>query len=277
MTITTSWTRTLIACAFCFATLLAARAEDIIIPGSGNPEYVVVELAKAFNESQTRHRVSVPTSTGTAGALRDLFEGKVSIGRVGRPLRDSESAKGLVYVPLGRDPVVFIAGAGVTVRNVTRAQMVDAYLGKLSNWSQLGGNPGAIRAVGREETDASRQAVAREIKAFTNIKFHDSVKVVNLDPQAIALMDRYPTSLGFLNRSSLHTAKTKLVPLALDGVQPTPENLAAGHYPLWLEFGLAYRKDALTEGGREFLRFVESPSGARVLRAYGILPPATRG
>ena len=66
----------------CVLAVTAVRAEDISIPGSGNCEFVLAQLAKAFNASQNRHRVSVPPSTGTAGALRDLNDDKATIGRV---------------------------------------------------------------------------------------------------------------------------------------------------------------------------------------------------
>lgn len=253
-----------------------AYAEDITIPGTGNNEYVLAQLAKAFNASQNRHRVSVPPSTGTAGALRDLNEDKTSIGRVGRPLREAELAKGLTYFSLGRDPVVFVGGAGVTAKNVTEPQLIDVYTGKIRDWRDLGGKPGPIRAVRREDTDASRQAISRVLKSFGSVKYHEGIKVVNLDPQLLELLDRYPASLGFLNRSALYAAKTKLVPLALGGVEPTPENVESGRYPIVLEFGLAYKASTLTEAGRQFMAYTGSPAGARLLREFGVLPPVTR-
>jgi phosphate transport system substrate-binding protein len=256
--------------------MTTVRAEDITIPGSGNNEFVLSQLANAFNASQNRHKVSVPPSSGTAGALRDLNEGKTAIGRVGRPLKEEERAKGLSYFSLGRDPVVFVGGSGITTKGVTRTQMIDAYMGKITDWRDLGGKPAPIRAVGREETDASRQAISRDIKAFGGMKYFDGVKVVNLDPQLLELLDRYPTSLGFLNRSALNAAKTKLVPLALDGVPPTPDNVDNGRYPIVLDFGLAYKSNGITDAGREFMAFIESPAGIKILRANGVLPPATR-
>ncbi len=252
-------------------------AEDITIPGTGNCEFVVGQLAQAFNASQKRHRVTVPPSTGTAGALRDLNNDKASIGRVGRPLKDEERANGLTYVPLGRDAVVFVGGSGITVKGISRAQAVDVYTGKITDWQVLGGKPAPIRTIGREETDASRMVIQRDIKAFVGMKFHEGVKVVNLDPQMLELLDRYPTSLGFLNRSALKAAKTKVLPLALDGIAPTPENVEKGRYTLTMEFGLAYRNTGLTDGGREFMAFIASPAGARILRENGVVaPPATR-
>jgi len=264
-----------IACFAALALLNAALAEELVIPGSGNPEYVLAKLAAAFNAQQTQHSVSVPPSTGTAGALRDVEAGTASLGRVGRPLKPEEQAKGLTYVAIGRDAVVFVAGAGVTARNITQAQVADVYTGKVSDWSDLGGKPGPIRAIGREVTDTSRQSIGRIIKPLATIALADSVKMAHLDPQMIELLDRFPTSLGFLNQSALHACKTRVVNLALDGIEPTPENVGNGRYPLWLEFGLIYKPNALTPAGKAFLEFVQSPAGSRILREHGVLPAST--
>jgi phosphate transport system substrate-binding protein len=254
-----------------------SRAEDLVIPGCGNPEYVLGQLAQAFNARQSQHRVVVPPSTGTAGALRDVGEGLSPLGRVGRMLKDDERKQGFLYVSLGRDPVVIAGGAGVTVRNLSTSQLVDIYSGKITNWSDLGGKAAPIRAVGRENSDASRQAVARVIKAFKDITFGPGVKIVNLDPQLLALLDRYPSSLGFLNRSALAACTTRVVHLALDGVDPTPENLERGSYPAWVELGLIHKPNGLTPAARAFLDFIRSPEGERMLRRYGILPPGGPG
>lgn len=254
----------------------AAFAEELIIPGSGNPEYVLTQLAKAFNQQQSQHTVTIPSSTGTAGALRDIEEGTASLGRVGRPLKEDERNKGIAYTALGRDPVVFAAGAGVTVRSITPTQAVDAFSGRLTDWRELGGNPGPIRAIGRETTDASKQALSRRFKLFENLVYGESIKVVLLDPELIALLDRFPTSLGFLNKSALSACNSKIVYLALDGVEATSENVENGSYPLWLELGLIYKPDALTPAGQAFLEFVRSPAGVRVLREHGVLPAVSK-
>ncbi|MCC9000465.1 MAG: hypothetical protein LM522_13405, partial [Candidatus Contendobacter sp.] len=172
--------------------------------------------------------------------------------------------------------VVFAAGAGVTARSITPTQAVDAFSGRLTDWRELGGNPGPIRAIGRETTDASRQALNRRIKSFENIAYGENIKVVHLDPELIALLDRFPTSLGFLNKSALGACNSKIVYLALDGVEPTSENVEKGSYPLWLELGLIYKPDALTPAGQAFLEFVRSPAGVRVLREHGVLPAVSK-
>ncbi len=261
-------------CVSAFLLAATAAAETLVIPGSGNPEYVLAELARVFNSQQKQHQIVIPSTTGTAGALRDIKNGSASVARVGRILTEAERSGGLTYYPLGRDPVAFVGGAAVSARSLTRSQIVDIYTGKLSNWRDLGGKPAPIRAIGREATDASHRAISQEIKAFAGMEVHESVKIVHLDPQVIELLDRFPTSIGFLNRSALRAAKTNLVMLALDSVEPTAESLKSGRYPLWLEFGLIYKESSLTAAGRAFLKFIESPAGVGVLLANGVLPAA---
>jgi phosphate transport system substrate-binding protein len=180
----------------------------------------------------------------------------------------------LVFISLGRDPVAFAAGAGVSVKGLTSAQALDAYSGKITNWKELGGKPAPIRAVGRESTDASRQAINRSIRAFETIKFGDNVKVVHLDPQMIEVLDRFPSSLGFLNRSALAACSTKLVLLSLDGVEPSPQNVGVGRYPLMLELGLIHKAGKLPAGPKAFVEFVQSSTGIKILRENGVLAAA---
>lgn len=257
-----------------FLTLLCcspAPAETLIIPGSGNPEYILGVLAKAFNEQQSLHRVVIPPTIGSAGAFREISEGNASIGRIGRPLIEKERQQGLSYHSLGRDPIVFVGGSGVTARNINRAQVIAIYSGQISNWQELGGKPATIRAIGRESTNGPSLSIASKIEGFNSIKYSDSVKFAHLDSQLLELLDRFPASFGFLNRSALSAAKTRLTLLSLDGTEASAENLISGRYPLSVEIGLIYKKNKLTEAGHSFLRFISSPRGLDILHAHGLV------
>lgn len=263
---------------FLFVCLLAPMpvfAEQFEVPGSGNPESLLRELAAAFNDQQAVHRVSIPASVGTSGGIRAIEQETATLARVGRPLKPEELAMGIVFVPLGRDPVVIVAGAGVKVTDISSRQVLAIYRGEVDNWKDLGTEAGPIRAVGREISDASRNAMSKYIPELREIKYGPGIKVVHLDPQLVELLDRYPTSFGILNKTATLACQTKVVLLALNGVKATAENLKKGLYPVWLELGLIYKPDALTPGNKAFLDFIKSPSGVAILEKFGVLPAET--
>ena len=198
--------------------------------------------------------------------------GTATLGRVGRPLKKSELDKGIVYLPLGRDPVVFVGGAEVTVRNLTEDQILKIYAGGITDWSALGGQPAHIRVIGREVTDASRRAIGSSLKPFADMAFGEPVKVVNLDPEMVALLDRFPTSLGFLNTSALKVCSTPVVMLDYNGIVPSVENMKNGLYPFWIEFGLIYKPGSLTVEDRAFLDYLNTAAAQDLLRGLGIQP-----
>ena len=248
-------------------------AETLVSPGSGNPHYLLTQLADSFNARQSDHKVIIPISTGSAGAIRDVSSGNASIGRVGRPLKEQERALGLDYLSLGRDPVVFVGGSRVSLRNLTRAQIVSIYNGDVSNWEELGGAPGVIRAIGREPSDASTQGIQKALPQFGKQPYADSVKIAHLDYHLLELLDRYRFSFGFLNKSGLKAAKSTLVEFDFESATPTAENVASGRYPFWIEMGLIFKASALTDAGRAFIAFIKSPEGVRQIRQIGVLPP----
>lgn len=256
--------------------VIPSFAEELSLPGSGNPEFILGKLAEAFNASQTRHHVTIPESEGTAGALRAIEEGSATLARVGRPLKESEQAGGIRYIPLGLDPVVFVAGAGVTVKGITSAQAVAIYKGDISDWSELGGEAAPIRAIGREVSDSSRKAMGAYIPELLDITYGPGIKVVHLDPQLIELLDRYPSSFGILNRSATLACQTPVVHLELDGAAPTIANLEGNRYPVWREMGLIHGPKGLSAAGKAFVEFIQSREGIAVLEQYGVSPMPPR-
>lgn len=156
----------------------------------------------------------------------------------------------------------------------SQAQVIEVYSGKLTNWRELGGRPAPIRVIGRESTDTARQSINRVIKPFENITCGDDVKLVHLDPQMLDLLDRYPASLGFVNRSALAACKTKVVPIALDGVDGLPQNVALGRYPLWIDFGLIHKAGPLSPAAKAYVAFARSTVGVGILREHGVMAAA---
>jgi phosphate transport system substrate-binding protein len=164
--------------------------------------------------------------------------------------------------------VVAVAGAAVTVRGISSEQLKGIFGGKITDWSELGGQRAPIRAIGKEPSDSIRRQLGAK---FPDLVYAESVKIVHLDPYLIELIDRYPSSFAIMNRSALEACKSKVVILALDGVLPSIDNLANGTYPLSTEYGLIHKAGRLSPAGKAFVDFIRSPNGEKILRAHGVL------
>ena len=61
-------------------------AETLIIPGTGACEFVLMDLAAAFNARNPGQELVIPSSIGTSGGIRALLQDQCVLARVVAPL-----------------------------------------------------------------------------------------------------------------------------------------------------------------------------------------------
>jgi phosphate transport system substrate-binding protein len=265
--------RSLLAALAALLFAATASSEELVIPGAGPPETVTRMLAEAFNAAQSAYRVTVPKSTGIAGAMRAIDQNESALARMlDRGDLDELAKRGMHFIPFGMDAVVFMVGVRVANKSFTTQQLVDIFSGRLTDWRELGLQPGAIRVVYREPTEASLRLIQLHLEPFRTLVFAPEGKQVHRDFEVLELLDRFGTGIGFGVRSNLPSAKTAVRATSLDGVEPTPENVAAGRYKLVHRFGFLHKPSSLTPGARAFLAFVDSGEGRAVIQRAGVVP-----
>lgn len=247
-------------------------ADNLEIPGTGACEVLLAEVAAAFNARHPLHRVSVPRSIGTVGAMRLVLSDQAALVRVGRTLTPEEKDQGLTYLPFARDMVIFAVGAKVPVRGITTTQLVDIYTGKINTWQALGGPQAPIRLLLRQPGDSSLLVIQKHLEAFRTITFDPAGKVPYTDPDMLAMLQKYNYAIGWLTFSSLKRAKTPIYPLALDAVAPTLENAKSNKYKLLEEYALVFKKKRLNYLAKIFLEFLFSQEGKAVMEQLGAIP-----
>ena len=90
----------------------------------------------------------------------------------------------------------------------------------------------------------------------------------------VDLLNKFPTSIGFLTNSSVNAPGNTMKTIGIDGATPTPENLRSGGYPLKTTYGLIHRKERLNDTALKFIDFVFSEKGKRVIEDHGLVPAA---
>jgi len=259
---------------FLFFGPLPVCADTLEIPGTGACEVLLQAVAAAFNKQHPGHQVTILPSIGTIGGMRRVINDEAVLVRVARPLIKEEKAQGLTYLPFARDMVIFTVGAKVPIRNITTAQLVDVYTGKIDTWQKLGGPPVPIRVLLRQPGDSSLRVVQKHLEAFLQIAFTPAAKVLYTDPDMLATLQKYTYSIGWVTFSSLKGAQPPIHPLSLDGIAPTPENAQSHQYKLIEEYALVFKEKQLNDLARRFLDFLFSQEGRAVMQHYGVIPVA---
>jgi len=249
-----------------------AVAEPLAVPGTGACEIVLTKLAAAFNAHNPEHEVSVPPSTGSTGGIRSVIAGDAVLARVARPLKESEREAGLKYKPFARDTVLFVVGRDVKVRNLTTAQIVDIFSGKILNWREIGGEEAPVRVLTREPDDSSLGVIRAHITPFLTMELCTFSKCLYHDYEMVETLTKYRNSIGWLTGSSFQAIRDETSALALDGVSPTRQNVLAGSYKLVEEYALVYKPGNLKGAARAFTRFLFSGAGKARMEELGLIP-----
>lgn len=113
-------------------------------------------------------------------ALQSLQDGKVDLAAVGRSLTAQEKAN-LVVVPQDRKKIAIVVGANNPFTgNLTFEQFAKIFRGEITDWSEVGGEPGPIQLVDRPDANDTRQAL-QTYDVFKQAPFQAAAGAIKLD------------------------------------------------------------------------------------------------
>ena len=146
----------------------------------------------------------------------------------------------LELTQLAKKPLCFLSIQKNPVDNLTVKQIQQIYSGEITNWKQAGGNDERIRAFQRPEGSGSQSALLRLMKGHTLIKPLEEDVVIGMGG-IIHQTANYKTikmrlDIAFVSTHRACERKKKIRHLAINGVQPTRENIINKTYPIANDF-----------------------------------------
>ena len=252
-----------------------ANESEIKVAGGSTALGSMELLAAAFQESHPRISVRIYQGIGSAGGFSAVAAGAADIGLMGRPLMGNELTMGLSSIEYARTPLAFIAGADVNVSGVTIEDVVKIYRGETTTWpngerirlilySASDLDTALEKQISRELSDAIDAALARPgmIFASSTQDGYDKVKEI-------------PGSFGFCSLTKVLTEKGSVRVLSYNGVLPSVKNLKNGSYPLYKPLFVVMKSNH-SRPVRDFLHFIFSSKGQRILEKAGDMPVSGR-
>ncbi len=239
-----------------------ASTSGIIIAGSTSVQPFAEALAEEYMRSNKGFEIDVQGGGSSAGVM-SAQTNTADIGMSSRSLKGDELK--LWFVEIARDGLAVIVHPSNAVSNLTLSQVRDIYSGKINNWSQLGGINREIHVITREEGSGTRSAF--ESLAMNKIEINPRSIVQDSNGTVKQLVSDDPNAIGYI---SMGLVNDKVKALELDGVKAVRENIINNTYFLSRPF-LFITSAPPVGKTKEFIDFVLSPEGKRLLNAEGLV------
>ena len=169
---------------------------------------------------------------------------------------------------LGRDALVFLVNEDNPVQSLTVQQIYDIYTGKITNWSEVGGDDVEIKAFLRPETSGSQTLMRKLILGDAKLIEGQFEEIPTMEGIINRLKDfeNDSSALGFsvyFYASTMHQVPGVRL-LNVEDIEPSNETISKGDYPLVNPFfvvtnaqssgnALDIRDWLLTDDGQDFV------------------------
>ncbi|MBQ3760385.1 MAG: WG repeat-containing protein [Clostridia bacterium] len=217
------------------------------------------------------------TYTNTVSAYERLMHGETDMIFCAGPSRaETEQAAGLgvefELTCMGYEAFVFIVNAENPLESITVDEIRGVYSGEITRWDELGVQDiGDIIAYQRNENSGS-QTTLEKLMGDTPLMKAPQMYVSDGMEDILTTIEyrNFPNAISFTFRffcKDMIGSGVKM--LAIDGVDPTEENIRNGSYPLITPIYAVTRKGDTNPNIQIFLDWIKGPQGQELLEKSG--------
>jgi phosphate transport system substrate-binding protein len=148
-----------------------------------------------------------------------------------------------------------VAHPGVGVKNLTKKQLQDVFAGKVANWKELGGADQKLVVINRPRSSGTRAVFAKTVMG--GVPINESSLTEDATGTVVSVVKQTPGAISYAAFSG--TRGAGLTELAVDGVEPTDDNITHGRYAVW-SYEHMFTLGPPTGEISRFIAFVQSNS-----------------
>lgn len=234
--------------------------------GSTSMEKVIGALGEAFMEANPDTTFTY-NPTGSGSGIQAVQEGRCDIGLSSRALKDAEKEAGLTETVLAYDGIAMIVNPANPVEDLSLEQIADIYTGKITNWSEVGGNDSQIVLIGREAGSGTRGGFEEIVGVVDACQYRQELSSTG---DVITTVAQNPDAIGY---ASLAAVKDTVKALKVAGVTPTEATVKDGTYTIQRPFVLATKTgEKLNDVAQAFFNYATSADASEIITAAGAVP-----
>lgn len=238
--------------------------------GSTSMESVIGILSEQFMADNPDVTVTYdPTGSGTG--IESASNGSCDIGLSSRALTDDETASGLNSTTVALDGIAIIVNAENPVEDLSVDQIAQLFTGAVTDWSEVGGNAGAVACIGREAGSGTRDG-------FESITGTEDTCVLSQELTStgavIEAVKGNPSAIGYASLSAVE-GQDGIKAITVGGVACTEENVQNGSYEIQRPFVMVTNSATeLSDAAQAFLDFATSSDANELITEAGAVPVA---
>jgi phosphate transport system substrate-binding protein len=226
------------------ASTQTSDAEPVIIKVAGSTSVgpVIEALAEKYMGAHTNVTINVE-QTGSGPGVTSCGDGSADLGMASRALKDEEKTQypTMQATVLCTDGVAIVVSKDNPVTSLTAEQVKKIYTGEITDWSEVGGTAGRVTLYTRESTSGTREAfqnffLGKDDKG-EQIEIDETLCIVATSNGEVGTdVENDATGIGYMSLGLV--PNYNLTGVAIDGVEPTIDNLASGAYTYSRPFNL---------------------------------------
>ena len=215
----------------------------------------------------------IVTGGGATRGIRATAGGGSDIGGTCRHCLPDDSTEefGAIMTHVGWDALVFCTHKNNIVDDLTEDEAKGILEGTIVNWRSVGGRDAPILPVFRLQTDEGRFSgvgYMTRLLLFGD-RFHRYTNKALFKRSSRPIEEFVEETESAFAVTGVSSAKKRDVKiLKFEGIEPTPENIASGAYPLFRPLYLVTKGEPVGEVKR-FLDWIVGPDGQAVLEQEG--------
>lgn len=255
----------------------AASAKPVTVKGSDTMVILGQRWAEAYMNA-TPGAVVMVTGGGSGTGIAALINGTTDICQASRGMRPDEKLKLRdryqtmgVEIPVARDGVTIYVHESNPVPALTIAQVRDIYMGRITNWKQVGGRDATILLYGRENSSGTYGFFKEHV--LGNRDFSDRLQALPGTSAVVNAVSKDANGIGY--GGAAYAKGVKEVPLRRDekspAVIPSLKSVSDGSYALSRHL-FFYTRTKPAGDVKRFVDWVLSPEGQQLVGTVGYYP-----
>lgn len=253
--------------------LVSAAETKLVLDGSTTVGPLAKAFAGYFMQQNPEVKISVSES-GSGNGAKSLINGTCDIATMSRAMRPEEVAaaaeKGVNAVAhvVAIDALPVLVHPSNPIQNLTLEQLRDIYLGKITNWKEVGGPNVKIVKISRDTNSGTYECF--EELVMNKEKMANDTEYVGSNGAVRQRVMTTPAAIGY---AGLAFVDKKVKALRINGVAPCPVTARNKTYPIARPLYM-YTNGQPKEGSvlERFINLHKTEKGREIVEAIGFVP-----